>query len=734
MTRIPVRQEVTAHAPAFDVMKQSSSPNEFASPQWKETQNALARAVDLALLLVAGHQPPALIVSNNNSICHTLQSSPAHAHLCEPFCGKAHERAYKAEKPTDYRCHAGLHCVAAPVEIEGRELAVIGGRAFLTSADYRALSERVRAGDLKDLSLAELFNNVIFTERAKLDQLPARIAAAAAEHNRRAEAGRIPTGAGQATKSEASKGKSVSESPAVDAASAPHINFPRTSSLKDACHAAIESLVAAHEISSVAVLLRLDDVFTPIYATGEFENRPPRITVNAANGKAASENVRRGGGRKLSIVAGNGGKLRVEWDMPVNESRTGIFPLTVGDETKGALVVATAAPLSEDARRAISQFSRELALPLEVLRLREELERRVRAAYHLQTFTERVNAVDPEDAYTAILRHSVDLLHAERGSLQLYDEESNQLEVKAALGPRADITREARTSVSEGVSGAALREGRPVVVRDIVQASEYETASPERLYKTNSFLSYPIIVSGRRVGVLNVTDKTGGGAYTENDVGLLDMIAPQMAMALDRTGWHRKATQFQLLSITDPLTDLLNRRYLEERLAEEVERSRRYRYEMSFMMIDIDDFKIYNDRNGHQAGDLALEMTAQTLKSALRSADVASRYGGEEFSVLLPQTSLAEAHVIAERIRRRVERTRYPHGKSQPLGAVSISIGISDFNPALDTAQAVIGAADQALYVAKSLGKNRVEAHRSPTAAHPSDSSATATASGDDEK
>jgi diguanylate cyclase (GGDEF)-like protein len=135
---------------------------------------------------------------------------------------------------------------------------------------------------------------------------------------------------------------------------------------------------------------------------------------------------------------------------------------------------------------------------------------------------------------------------------------------------------------------------------------------------------------------------------------------------------------------------------------------------MSFLMIDIDNFKEYNDRNGHQAGDLALEITAQCLKSALRSADVASRYGGEEFSILLPQTSATEALVIAERIRSRVEKSSYPHGESQPTGSITVSIGISAFGPKLETPSAIIGAADHALYVAKSRGKNCVVSYVPP--------------------
>jgi diguanylate cyclase (GGDEF)-like protein len=241
-----------------------------------------------------------------------------------------------------------------------------------------------------------------------------------------------------------------------------------------------------------------------------------------------------------------------------------------------------------------------------------------------------------------------------------------------------------------------------------MEAEGFIPSPRERQYKTRSFISYPIIINGRKVGLLNLTDKQGGGAYDQVDLSLLGIIAPQVALALERAEWQEKATQFQLMSITDPLTGLPNRRYLEERLAEEVNRSKRYDHQMSFLMIDIDDFKVYNDRNGHQAGDEALEMTAHALKVALRSADVAARYGGEEFCILLPQTSLAEARVIAERVREKIEATAYPHARSQPLGAVTISTGISTLSKTVDTAEQMIWAADRALYEAKDEGKNRI--------------------------
>jgi diguanylate cyclase (GGDEF)-like protein len=734
---------------------------------WVEVQEGLAAASGLALLTVEGRQPPSLAVSNNNSICHAFQSSSTHAHLCQPDCGEAYFRAAEANEAVHYRCHAGLQCFAAPVQIGGKKArAVIGGRCFLRVADYRALAERIRAGDLSDLLSPDLFANVIFASRQDLEELAARVeesarafaaprakgkepepeaqapksqAASASNGLHKVEAreaadsgGETPGEAPQAASKAAARGKATKAGPSKEEAAevsdeepaevparaaetaddsskaeAPPRSYAQTragagaatGSLDETCRRAVLALTQDYGIESLALLLRADDTFYPTCVTGLFERRAPRVTLKPKEIKLLLAAT---GGDSIAVPAGGRTSSK-------HEDAVELFPLLVGEEIKGALLVGDA-ELEDGQRRAVAAFCRDISMPLELLRLREELERRARAASQLRAFTEVVNSAQPDDAYTTILRHSAELLRSERGSLLLFDERAGELSVKAAVGPRADVAREARVALGEGVSGTVMREGRPAVVRDVSKVAGLRPAPDERRYKTRSFISYPIVVGGRKVGVLNMTDKAGGGDYDEADLGLLDLIAPQMAMALDRVEWHSKATQFQLLSITDPLTGLVNRRYLEERLQEELERSKRHRFAMSFMMVDIDDFKNYNDTHGHQAGDLALEMTAQCLKTALRSADVAARYGGEEFSILLPQTSLSEARVIAERIRRRIERTQFPHGKNQPLGAVTVSIGISSFGPEADTPTSVIYAADRALYVAKSRGKNCCEA------------------------
>ncbi|HKC64963.1 MAG TPA: PocR ligand-binding domain-containing protein, partial [Pyrinomonadaceae bacterium] len=172
----------TMDEPVVPVGDKGKAQNNQVPGDWPAAQDSLAAASGLSILLVEGHQPPALAVSNNNSICHAFQSSPKHVHLCDPYCGVAYERAIKAGETTHYRCHAGLHCIAMPVNLgTGRQLAVIAGRAFLTSADYRALAERFRVGDLQELLSTEIFRNLIFASREDLGDLARRIEDAARE-------------------------------------------------------------------------------------------------------------------------------------------------------------------------------------------------------------------------------------------------------------------------------------------------------------------------------------------------------------------------------------------------------------------------------------------------------------------------------------------------------------------------------------------------------------------------
>lgn len=158
----------------------------------------------------------------------------------------------------------------------------------------------------------------------------------------------------------------------------------------------------------------------------------------------------------------------------------------------------------------------------------------------------------------------------------------------------------------------------------------------------------------------------------------------------------------------DELTGLYNFRFFREYLMREVQRRERHAPPLSLVMIDIDNFKTYNDRNGHEAGNDVLSAVAHLLSDALRKTDVAARYGGEEFVLLLPATPKTGALLVAERARASIEAHGFDHGESQPGGKLTVSIGIATYPGDARGADELIRHADSALYVAKANGKNQV--------------------------
>lgn len=161
------------------------------------------------------------------------------------------------------------------------------------------------------------------------------------------------------------------------------------------------------------------------------------------------------------------------------------------------------------------------------------------------------------------------------------------------------------------------------------------------------------------------------------------------------------------LANTDGLTGLYNHRHLQERLEQEVQRACRYQRNLSLIMADLDGFKAYNDTFGHPRGDEVLIQVARTFRRVSRASDVVARYGGEEFTLILPETPLAEAARVAERAREAVEALRFDNPGGGPSPHVSLSLGVAAL-PTGGTREQLVSAADQALYLAKRQGRNRV--------------------------
>ncbi len=189
-----------------------------------------------------------------------------------------------------------------------------------------------------------------------------------------------------------------------------------------------------------------------------------------------------------------------------------------------------------------------------------------------------------------------------------------------------------------------------------------------------------------------------------------------VALGFLATGWKlgRRVDHLSEEARRDPVTKVGNRRHWEECLAHEVDRANKSKMPMSILMLDVDHLKKLNDDGGHASGDMALTIVGKVLNLSCRSRDVAARFGGDEFAVLLPRTKASEARVVAERIRSELAKER--RGQSAPLDKLTVSIGIADLASVDEPrAAAVFRAADRALYVAKNAGRDRIEVYERMT-------------------
>jgi diguanylate cyclase (GGDEF)-like protein len=196
---------------------------------------------------------------------------------------------------------------------------------------------------------------------------------------------------------------------------------------------------------------------------------------------------------------------------------------------------------------------------------------------------------------------------------------------------------------------------------------------------------------------------------SDNNRVVLQAVASQLIVAVENSRLYKLTKR---LAITDELTDLHNYRYLQQRLDEEIGRAKRYEKRLSFLMLDVDNFKDINDVYGHRVGDAVLGEIGKVLQATVREVDVVARYGGEEFSVILPETDASGAFIVAEKIREAISLHRFPDAEGNRRIHTTISIGLASYPTHAHDKESLLRAADDALYHAKTGGKDRVRAPR----------------------
>ncbi len=309
---------------------------------------------------------------------------------------------------------------------------------------------------------------------------------------------------------------------------------------------------------------------------------------------------------------------------------------------------------------------------------------------------------DPDRLYDSIVEFSSILTRTERVSLML--PEHGFLRIKGVKGIDKGDAKKIRMKVGTGVSGRVYKEGKPQIVTGKESGLPAQNKSN---YRTVSFVSMPLKLGDETIGVLNLTDKMDGQAFSEGDMKFLQNLAYFASIAVRGANCCSRFEELKTLSVTDGLTGLFNRRYFDERLCEELHRGTRYNSFFSLAILDIDDFKLFNDTEGHLAGDEVLKAIRHIARESLRSIDVIARYGGEEFAVIMPETEREEAFTVAERTRKNIGEVMSGRWENFPPGNITVSIGISSFPSDGKDAATLIRRADKALYKAKVSGKNR---------------------------
>jgi diguanylate cyclase (GGDEF)-like protein len=356
------------------------------------------------------------------------------------------------------------------------------------------------------------------------------------------------------------------------------------------------------------------------------------------------------------------------------------------------------------------QSQRELVLSQDLTRVTSELEQRLR---------ERTMLFDVlrESSKTHDLDSVLDLLASRLGAVMrfrevaiLLENETGKFTIRAAWGfetPEKVLGREVEPG--EGATGEALKTGRSVLISDVGDAPGYLAFWGE-VQRTGSFMSVPIRAGGKMIGMLALT-RPPSERMSEHETRLVSALADQAALAIENA---RLFAKLEELSTHDELTGLPNRRSFKDRLAREMADSKRYGHPLSVMVIDVDHFKKLNDREGHGAGDEALVEVSRVLKESLREVDMVARYGGEEFVVILSRTAEADAQRVGEKLREGVASLPLASAAGQPLGHLSVSIGVAQLEDGED-ANSVVQRADRAVYVAKKEGRNRVSLPPAPS-------------------
>jgi diguanylate cyclase (GGDEF)-like protein len=377
-------------------------------------------------------------------------------------------------------------------------------------------------------------------------------------------------------------------------------------------------------------------------------------------------------------------------------------PIIIGSEVHGVLNIEAGAEriLGKSDLQVLETVARQLSVALgnatlydEVKRARDELSVLYEAAKAISS------SLEMESVLETLVQVTCRAFGYEYGAILLVEERTGELVVEATHG-YAPATRGYRVPSGRGITGWVRQTGKAEFVRDVRDDPRYIGVNPQAVAE----IAVPLISEGRVIGVFNV-ESTRQAALGERDLNILTALAGYATIAIQNA---RLFAQTEQLATTDGLTGLFNHRHLHQAMERMLERCRREDRPLALIMLEIDNFKRYNDTYGHQRGDEVLRIVADLLRKGSRATDVVARYGGDEFMIVLPDTAKETAGDVGERLRRAIQA--YPfHLGENIVTNVTLSVGVAATPDDGETVDALVDAVDRAQYSAKRSGGNKVQ-------------------------
>ncbi len=659
----------------------------FLAEKWQDLFTTLSDALGFSLSICAENGKPIFVPEGAPPLCKAFRSaSPEFNAHCEKYLRAVITRTIESDKPKLFKCYAMIMSFTLPIEYMGEKAVILGQGSFASYEDFRECMNRVNSLDLGPASLRMPLTFTTPQHTSKVRGLVADSVNQLLKNTQEAVT----------LRKKLENLKSVFSAGATTAEEQPDALY------RDM----VRKLSTLLDIECIAIL-------TLDRKQGRYASR---YSLSKHGGQTEALSISEHDGLVQDLLSGSPFVLSAEpvtdpkADFLVGRGALYFFPIIVNKKLEAILRIDDRV-LKESDTHIITGFCKQAALSLENHRLHRDLYKKFDRFAAIAELTKSITPIQNEkNLLRLVLDKSAELLKAEQGSLMLLDRETDVLLLEAKKGVVEGVSDKLRINRGEGISGKVAELGEPFLVENVESDPRINQKNRQH-YKTRSFVSVPLKIEDRIIGVLNLADKTSGEVFNEEDLNLVQSFASQAAIVMERNIFYNKTEELKKLTITDHLTGLLNRRYLYERLKDEVARSERHGHHLSLLMLDLDGFKMINDTFGHLFGDQMLIGIAETLLKTVRSMDVVARYGGDEFMIILPETVESLAVEIAERLRNIIAHQGVSPQEAAATGLplLSASIGIVCFPEHGETVELLIENVDKALYRAKNKGKNRIE-------------------------